>query len=365
VAVYFVYKALAHPEGGTNNYVTPFTLEERLLHVKEAERTLGATIPWLCDTMDNDLKHALGDRPNSEFIIDPDGKLVRMRDWSSPATLRADLEELVGKVKNPTRVSDLDLKIETTPKPAAKGVVKRVSLPGQGQPLLVEPKESKTPYYVKLRAEADGDLLRSGNGKLYLGFHLDPIYHVHWNNLAKPLSFTIAEAKGIKVTPETGTGPKVEQESDIDPREFIVDVDSEKSADTFELTVKYFACNDEEGFCIPVTQTYVVNLKQDRDGGQAQRSGSRGGSGGSSQSGSGRPGERSPQGGRSPGGFSVERLMGYDKNKDGKVSRNEMPAQMRRMLDRADSNGDDAIDEKEAKAIESRFRGRSPQRRPR
>lgn len=316
--------------------------------------------------MDNDLKHALGDRPNSEFIIDPDGKLVRMRDWSSPATLRSDLEELVGKVENPTRVSDLNLKIETTPKPAASGVVKRVSLPGQGQPLLVEPKESKTPYYVKLRAEADGDLLRSGNGKLYLGFHLDPIYHVHWNNLAKPLSFTIADAKGIKVTPATGTGPKVEQESDIDPREFIVDVDSEESADSFELTVKYFACNDEQGFCIPVTQTYVVNLKQDRDGGQARRSGSRGGRpGGSRQSGSGRPGERSSQGGRSQGGFNVERLMSFDSNKDGKVSRDEMPEPLRRMLDRADSNGDDAIDEKEARAIQSRFRGRSPQQRPR
>ncbi len=371
MAVYFVYKALAHPEGGTNNYVTPFSLKERLLHVKEAERTLGATIPWLCDTMDNDLKHALGDRPNSEFIIAPDGKLVRMRDWSSPETLRADLEELVGKVKNPTRVSDLNLKIETTPKPAASGVVKRVSLPGQGQPLLVEPKESKTPYYVKLRAEADGNLLRSGNGKLYLGFHLDPIYHVHWNNLAKPLSFTIADAKGIKVTPETGTGPKVEQESDIDPREFIVDVDSEESADSFELTVKYFACNDEQGFCIPVTQTYVVNLQQDRDGGQARRSGSRGGRPGGSgqsrggQSGSGRPGERSPQGGRPPGGFSVERLMSFDRNKDGKVSRSEMPEPLRRMHDRADSNGDDAIDEKEARTIESRSRGRSPQQRPR
>ena len=290
-----------------------------------------------------------------------------MRDWSSPETLRADLEELVGKVKNPTRVSDLDLTIETSPKPAAKGVVERVSMPEQGQPLLVEPKESKTPYYVKLRAEADKDLLRSGNGKLYLGFHLDPIYHVHWNNLAKPLSFTIAEAKGIKVTPETGTGPKVEQESDIDPREFIVEVevDSEESADAFELTVKYFACNDEQGFCIPVTQTYVVTFKQDRDGGQARRTGSRGGSDRGGQTGSGRPGERSPQGGRSPGGFSVERLMSYDKNKDGKVSRDEMPAQMRRMLDRADSNNDDAIDEKEARAIESRFRGRSPQQRPR
>ena len=354
--VYFVYKALAHPEGGSNSYVTPFTLKERLLHVKEAEKNLGATIPWLCDTIENDLKHALGDRPNSEFVIDPDGKIVVMRDWSNPATLRKDLEELVGAVEDPTRISDLDLKIETTAKPAASGVVKRVSLPKQGQALLVEPQESKTPYYVKIRAEADQDLLRSGKGKLYLGFHLDPIYHVHWNNLAKPLSWSTSAMEGVSVTPAEGTGPKVEAKSDIDPREFIVDVDADRDAGPFEVTVKYFACNDKQGFCIPVTQTYVVNQKQDRDGGQARRSGSRG-----------RPDGGRPGGGRPPGGFTATRFMRFDKNEDGKVTRDEMPRQMQRLLDRADRNKDGSIDLEEAKQMEQRLRqggGNTGRRRP-
>ncbi len=144
--VYFVYKSLAHPEGGSNSYVQPFTLEERLMHVAEARRTLGATVPWLCDTMANDLKHALGDRPNSEFVLDPEGRIVSMRDWSNPDTLRSELEGLVGKVDNPTRIADLDLKIETTPKPAASGVVPRIKLPGGLQPLLVEPQAGKTPF---------------------------------------------------------------------------------------------------------------------------------------------------------------------------------------------------------------------------
>jgi hypothetical protein len=358
VQVFFVYKALAHPEGGSSPYVTPFTLKERLLHVQEAKKTLGATVPWLCDTIENDLKHALGDRPNSEFVIDPDGKIVVMRDWSNPETLRADLENLVGAVANPTRVSDLDLKIETTPKPAASGVVKRVLLSEQGQPLLVTPQESKTPYYVKLRAEADKDLLRTGKGQLYLGFHLDPIYHVHWNNLAKPLSWEVTSAESVSMTPPKGVGPKPEQEADIDPREFIVEVDSERDAGPIEITVKYFACNDEQGFCIPVTQKYTVSLEQDRDGGQARRSGSGRGPGGRP------PGAGNPEGGP-PGGFSVARLMRFDENKDGKVSRDELPRQMVRMLDRADSNNDDAIDEEEAKAMEARFRQRSPQPRTR
>ena len=62
----------------------PFTLEERLAHARQAGKQLGATIPWLVDAMDNRLKHAMGDRPNSEFVIDPKGKIVRKRAWSHP-----------------------------------------------------------------------------------------------------------------------------------------------------------------------------------------------------------------------------------------------------------------------------------------
>ena len=89
VKFYYIYKALAHPE--TNGYVTPFTLQERLMQVKEAERRLGSKFTWLCDAMSNDLKHALGDAPNSEYVIDPDGKVVVRRLWSDPAKLRNDL----------------------------------------------------------------------------------------------------------------------------------------------------------------------------------------------------------------------------------------------------------------------------------
>jgi hypothetical protein len=321
------------------------------MHVAEAKKTLGATVPWLVDTMDNDLKHALGDRPNSEFVIGPDGKIVVMRDWSNPNTLRADLEKLVGRVENPTSVRDLDLKIETTPKPAASGVVERVRMPGSMQALRVEPQKGKHPFYVKLRAEVDQNVLRGREGKMYLGFHLDPLYHVHWNNLAKPLTFEIADSEGVQVLPGEGTGPKVKVEADIDPREFLVDIEA-ASGKSFELTVKYFACNDEKGFCIPVTQTYVVHLAQDRDAGNPRRGGSRGG----------RPqGARpevggQPQGGRPPGGFTADRLMQMDRNKDGKVSRDELPTQMRERMSRMDTNGDGFVDRQEAEAIERRFR---------
>ena len=272
VKFYYIYKALAHPE--TNGYVTPFTLEERLLHVKEAERTLGSEIPWICDTMENDLKHGLGDAPNSEFIIDPSGKVAVRRSWSKPSELRSDLERLVGAVDKPTTIADLKMKKASPPKPAATGIVDRVKMPSQMQALKIVPTPvSLEPFYVKLRAEAERSVTTSGSGKLYLGFHLDPLYDVHWNNLAAPLTFEVKTSTGTKISPASGEAPKIEVESDADPREFLLDIDAGRGEDSFAVTVKYFACNDEEGWCKPVTQHYTVHLEVDRDGGSARRGG--------------------------------------------------------------------------------------------
>ncbi|MEE8348137.1 MAG: hypothetical protein V3R94_01090 [Acidobacteriota bacterium] len=266
VQFYYIYKALAHPE--LDGYVQPFTLEERLMHVKEAERTLGSEIPWISDTMGNDLKHALGDSPNSEFVVDPEGNFVVTRTWSSPQQLRRDLENLIGPVENPTQVSDLKMKFEPPPEIAASGVVPRVNVPGRMHAVKVEPKESFQPFYMKLRAEADEALLGNGDGTLYVGFHVDPLYHVHWNNLVGPVKYQVTAPQGTTVSPSQGEGPKVEVASDVDPREFLMNVKiSEESQDPLHLAVHYFACNDEEGWCIPVSQEYDLYLQPDRDGG--------------------------------------------------------------------------------------------------
>jgi Ca2+-binding EF-hand superfamily protein len=315
VKFYYIYKALAHPE--TNGYVAPFSLEERLMHVAEAKRTLGSRIEWICDTMDNDLKHALGDRPNSEFVIDPSGKVVVSRSWSNPSQLRNDLTELVGEVENPTSISDLDMKKLAPPQKAARGVVERVDLPGRMSPVQITPVESKTPHYAKLRAE-------SGDGKLYLGFFLDPLYKVHWNNKAPALEYSIESPEGVSVTPQSGNGPKVEVDADADPREFLIDV-SGRSSDPLKVTVKYFACDDAETFCIPVTQQYLVSFERDRDGGNRRASGGRGGSRG----GPGRGPGRGPGG--SPPSASMREMMqripvmaALDTDRDGTLSAEEL-----------------------------------------
>jgi hypothetical protein len=78
------------------------------------------------------------------------------------------------------------------------------------------------------------------------------------------------------------------------------------------------------------------------------------GPGGPGQQGPGGPG----RGGRGGGGM-VERIMGFDANEDGKVSKAELPEQMQqRMFPRADANGDGAIDREEAQAVAERFQQR-------
>ena len=272
VNFYYIYKTLAHPE--LDGYIEPFTLEERLMHVKEAQRTLGSEITWISDSMSNDLKHALCDSPHSECVVAPTGKIVRMRAWGRPDELRRDLEQLVGPVENPTRVSDLNLKIEAPPKVAASGVVPRVRVPGRMMPVKIEPQSSSQPFYMKLRAEVDQKFLREGEGILYLGFHPDPLYHVHWNNLVDPVKYEITAPDGITVSPATGEGPKVEEPADIDPREFLVEIKkSGDSQEPLQLAVRYFACNDEEGWCVAISQEYSISLEPDRDGGRTRSRG--------------------------------------------------------------------------------------------
>ena len=268
VQFYYVYKTLAHPE--MNGFVQPFTIEERLAHIKEAKDRLGTAIPWIADSMSNEIKHAFGNRNNSEFLFDRDGHLLSARDWSDPEALRWDLENLLGKVDVPTRVEDLNLPIGPRQnRPAASGVVSRLEVPGGLQAVLVRPgTESNHPHYAKLRAEMDSELLYRGKGKLKLGFHLDPLYGVHWNNLVEPIQWDISAPYGVLVTPSYGEGPQIEAPSDVDPREFWVDIDRCEPNGPLELVVRYYGCNDAEGWCLPVTQTYTIEFEIDRDAGR-------------------------------------------------------------------------------------------------
>ena len=263
VDFYYIYKPLAHPE--YNNYVVPVNLEERLMHVEEAKRVLGSSITWLADTMDNPWYEVMARTPNSELIVGPDGRVVGRRTWSDPDALRQDLERLVGAVDHRTAVADLDLPTQPRMPAVAKGIVPRVELPPNMASIQVEPDLDATdiPFYVKIRAEADRDLLQNGAGTMYLGFHLDPLYDVHWNNDAGPVTFNFSVPDGVTMTPSSGVGPDVDAPADADPREFLLEVDARNLEEPLDLDVFYFACDDALTFCIPVQQSYQINLARD------------------------------------------------------------------------------------------------------
>jgi hypothetical protein len=166
------------------------------------------------------------------------------------------------------------LKVAPLPKNAPTGVVPRLKLEAkQYLPLKTQPQVSKSKhlFYAKLRAEGDLSVLRTGKGKLYLGFFLDPLYGVHWNNEVAPVQYEIAAAKGVSVSPSRAMGPKVKEPSDADPREFLLDVNRGTSRQPLPVKLHYFACTDT--WCTKVTQEYLISWDVDRDGGYRLDSG--------------------------------------------------------------------------------------------
>src|SRR5262249_31945121 len=151
------------------------------------------------------------------------------------------------------------------------------------------------------RAEADSDLMEEGAGQLYLGFHLDPLHEAHWNNLTKPLKFELHLPDGAKFSASGGTAVPVKHASDVDPREFLIDVTNWPDGKPVKLSVTYAACVGESS-CHLVHQDYVMHLKRDRDGGNARSEGA---------------------GFWDPAGLAKQ-MMARDKNGDGKLSIKEV-----------------------------------------
>ena len=84
-----------------------------------------------------------------------------------------------------------------------------------------------------------------------------------------------------------------------------------------------------------------------------------------------RDGDRRGPGGFGPGGFGrrdgergdgggdfVERMMANDKNKDGKLTKDELPERMQRMFDNIDTNKDKELDKAELTKMSEQFNAR-------
>ena len=266
VQFFYVYKSVEHPE--VNGFVSAFNIDERLKHIAVAKDRFKSEIPWICDSMENDVKYAFGRAPNGEFIIDPEGKIVTKRFWSNPKTLRGDLEKLVGKSETTTKVEDLPARFTPKPRKIASGVVPRPDLPGGLAPMIVSPEKSDDPFFAKLRVEVSQQMIQSKKGEIHFGVYLDPLYKVHWNNRAGKVKVKLISDETLDFESTELTSPDVKEDADIDSRHFLVPATAnvdKQAPNPIKLELTYTVCDDAETFCKEVTQTYRVTFERHPD----------------------------------------------------------------------------------------------------
>ncbi|MFR9651218.1 MAG: hypothetical protein SNG35_04255, partial [Rikenellaceae bacterium] len=257
VQFFFVYKTLRHPE--LDGYVEAQSISERLMMVERMKGILKGNIPWLIDDMDNNISSTLRSGSRSVYIISPKGEIIN--GWSAPQDqpMRQALTSAVGAPKRVTSPEELNLppmeralrrnntESETTiERPDGLVIVKST------------PTNSEDIYYVKMRAEADAQLLESGTGRLALGFFPDPLYDAHWNNLAEPMKYTLKLPDGVKATPQEASANRGRGDSDNGPRQFWVDIKGASPLDKIEVTYHYYGCTPY--MCEAFTHSYTIEL---------------------------------------------------------------------------------------------------------
>ncbi len=309
VQFFYFYKALRHPE--LDGYVQAQNMSERFLQLAEVRKKLGTRVPWIADTMEDDIRIGLRSGSWSVYLISPEGEVVYGSGRIDSRGLRNALSKAVGSVTNPTNPSELDL-----PKIARQGrLVNENTELGVARPdgltiVSIVPTKPEETYYVKLRAEADDALLKTGTGRLFLGFYPDPIHDAHWNNLTPPMKYKLTLHDGATAAPAEASAKKGEGDSDTKPRQFWVDISSEKPFDEIKLKLDYFGCTPE--MCLPLTHEYTIKMENENRGSRTYGM-NRGRAGNSIRN--------------NRGGSRMQRL---DTNKDGSVSFDEMFVQMKR-----------------------------------
>ncbi len=317
VQFYYFYKSLRHPE--LQGYLQAQNMQERLLQLAEAREKLETKVPWIADTIDDSMRIGLGSNSQSVFLISPEGKVLYANGRIIRDDLRKALNKAVGKPNSATLAKDLDLpSIGRNPRLVNENSNLGVKRPEGLTILAIDPTKPEETYYVKLRAEADSALLKTGKGKLFLGFYPDPIHDSHWNNLTEPMQYSLTLPEGVKATPAQARAKKGPGDTDTLPRQFWVEIDSEERPEKIQLTLDYFGCTPD--MCMALTHEYTIYLKDENRGSRTYGM-NRGN----------RNANRNAQSGRGQGGGQRGRqTTQMDTDKDGFVSIDEMTTAARR-----------------------------------
>lgn len=255
----YVYQSLRHPELG--GLVEPQNIGERILHAKEAQRRMETRVPWVVDTLDDNIRVALRANSQTVYFISPQGEILYAGDHLNGPALREAIAREVGPATTYTTTADLDLpdlgRAQGTGQNADNGLqVKR----SDGLVILATTADKpEDTYYVKLRAEADPALLETGTGRLFLGFYPDPIHNASWNNLTEPMKYVLTPPEGAVVTPNEQQAKQGPGEKDNQPRQFWVDVRADGPLAPMKLSLHYVACTPD--MCIPLSHDYTITFK--------------------------------------------------------------------------------------------------------
>lgn len=263
VQFFYVYKSLRHPE--LDGYVEAQNISERLLMVQEVKRKLKTKVPWIVDDMDDNIRIALRSGSQSIYLISPDGDIVKGWGKLMEQDLRQILSDKVGEASTFTTAEDLDLPvIKRNQKRSNDSTNITIHRPEGLTILEVVPKDSEDIYYVKMRAEANSELLNTGRGKLALGFFPDPIHNAHWNNLTPAMKYELELPEGVIATPQEATAKKIDVDSDTEPRQFWVDIGGASPFDKIEVTLHYYGCTAD--MCKALTHKYTVIITPEDSG---------------------------------------------------------------------------------------------------
>lgn len=263
VQFFYVYKSLRHPELG--GYVEAQQLSERLMMVDQIKEKLGTQVPWLVDGMDDAIRIALRSGSQSVYLISPEGEIIHGWGKLNTEDLRHQLESKLGESSTSTTVADLNLPVvPRSPKRKNDSTDITIVRPEGMSILSITPMSPEDIYYVKLRAEADSELLKTGTGRLALGFFPDPIHDAHWNNLTPPMKYELDLPKGVTATPQMATAKQGVGDSDTDPRQFWVDIIGAKPSDKLTLTLHYYGCTPN--MCEALTHKYIIELIPEDNG---------------------------------------------------------------------------------------------------
>jgi len=273
VQFFYIYRALRHPEN--HGYLQPFIIQERIRQAQIARTRLLTRVPWLCDGMNNQVTLSLTEgRDFNVFLFSSDGEERYAGSLDNRTALLNALNNIVGEPPTRTALNAMDKPDIQPLEIAPPNLLDRTRFNPNTDPffpLRIMPIASQSPFYVKLRAEGNGRLLQSGNGRLYLGFHMDPLYEAQWDNNASPLTYTLQTVSGT-VAPASDSAPVIRlARYDTEPREFTLSTRRLDLSNPLMLQVDYTVYLPRPGRSVNISQRYAIYMERDPLGGDAYR----------------------------------------------------------------------------------------------